>query len=57
MFQVGFLLVSLLFPSNVWICVLVAVSGEGVAVVCVSGVPTRAPGDAEEDSQLSQHQR
>lgn len=35
----------------------VVVSGEGVAVVCVSRVSTSAPGGAEKDSQLSQHQQ
>lgn len=37
--------------------VFIAVSGEGVTLVCVSRVSTDAPGGAEEDPQLSQQQQ
>lgn len=34
----------------------VSVSGEGIAVVCLSRVSAGTPRGAEEDPQLSQHQ-
>lgn len=50
--------VSLLFDIFDLLYVLfVSVSGEGIAVVCVSRVSAGAPRGAEKDPQLSQHQQ
>lgn len=45
------------FSLTLWFCIFVSVSGEGIAVVCVSRVSAGAPRGAEEDPQLSQHQQ